>query len=40
MDPLTYTTNQAQLFLLAFVRIASMLALHADFRLHKHTGTA
>jgi len=31
MDPLTYTTNQAQLFMLAFVRIASMLALMPIF---------
>jgi flagellar biosynthetic protein FliR len=27
MDPLTYTTNQIQLFLMAFVRIASIMAL-------------
>jgi flagellar biosynthesis protein FliR len=31
MDALTYTTNQVQIFLLAFVRIASMLALMPIF---------
>jgi flagellar biosynthesis protein FliR len=31
MDPLTYTTNQVQIFLLGLVRIASMLALMPIF---------